>query len=426
MIKSAFKDGLEVFNIMPDVYDQIVVVTDNGSNCCGCEGIPSEFTWFPCLDHKIATILTSVLNKTTNTTNGVKSVPFYRFKGTPGMDNVFKVIDQSKKLVEFFKRTNLQCQLTKTLKQENVTRWNSLLRCLESIHEMYNEVVDLLRQKDQLPKINSISQTQLSELVQFLNLFQWATLELEQFKQPTLHKIIFVRHRLLGHLQTIAADEYDCNGVVIKMAQSSTSCPEENSQVVVEIHIKAALLDPIAKRRLLRMSVEADKIESAKKEIKKDMAKFCSMSLDEVVEVIPVSKKPRVASENQSMYDMNDDDSDGNSELLHSSGNCDSRIEIEYAQYWQHRVSSMEKQSSEVNGSFQVLAWWKQFGAKHFPILACVARSILCIPASSAMSENNFSDAGNTLTKKRNRLKPRVLNDLLFLRSNRDICTSVL
>ncbi|KAH9117441.1 hypothetical protein LEN26_012694 [Aphanomyces euteiches] len=196
--------------------------------------------------------------------------------------------------------------------------------------------------------------------------------------------------------------------------------------VVVEIHIKAALLDPFAKRRLLRMSVEADKIESAKKEIKKDMAKFCSMSLDEVVEVIPVSKKPRMASENQSMYDMNDDDSDGNSELLHSSGNYDSRIEIEYAQYWQHRVSSMEKQSSEVNGSFQVLVWWKQFGAKHFPILACVARSILCIPASSAMSENNFSDAGNTLTKKRNRLKPRVLNDVLFLHSNRDISTSVL
>jgi hypothetical protein len=53
--------------------------------------------------------------------------------------------------------------------------------------------------------------------------------------------------------------------------------------------------------------------------------------------------------------------------------------------------------------------------------MALVARSVLCIPAASAMSENNFSDAGITVTKKRNSLKPRVVNDLLFLRSNRDI-----
>jgi hypothetical protein len=50
------------------------------------------------------------------------------------------------------------------------------------------------------------------------------------------------------------------------------------------------------------------------------------------------------------------------------------------------------------------------------------SRATLCIPASSAMSKNNFSDADNTLTKKRNRLKPRTINNLMFLRSNRDIC----
>jgi hypothetical protein len=38
--------------------------------------------------------------------------------------------------------------------------------------------------------------------------------------------------------------------------------------------------------------------------------------------------------------------------------------------------------------------------------------SVLCIPASNSKSESNFSDGGNTLTKKRSALKPMTLNDL--------------
>jgi hypothetical protein len=53
--------------------------------------------------------------------------------------------------------------------------------------------------------------------------------------------------------------------------------------------------------------------------------------------------------------------------------------------------------------------------------MALVARSILCIPASSSKSECNFSDAGNTLTAKRNGLKPSTLDTLLFMRSNLDL-----
>ena len=47
--------------------------------------------------------------------------------------------------------------------------------------------------------------------------------------------------------------------------------------------------------------------------------------------------------------------------------------------------------------------------------------SVLCILASNSKSESNFSDAGNTLTKKRSGLKPTTMNDLLFVRSNQDL-----
>jgi hypothetical protein len=47
--------------------------------------------------------------------------------------------------------------------------------------------------------------------------------------------------------------------------------------------------------------------------------------------------------------------------------------------------------------------------------------SVLCILASGSKSKSNFSDAGNTLTKKRPGLKPTTMNNLLFVRSNQDL-----
>ena len=47
--------------------------------------------------------------------------------------------------------------------------------------------------------------------------------------------------------------------------------------------------------------------------------------------------------------------------------------------------------------------------------------SVLCIPASSSKSESNFSDVGNTLTKKHSGLKLVTVNDLLFVQSNQDL-----
>jgi hypothetical protein len=45
----------------------------------------------------------------------------------------------------------------------------------------------------------------------------------------------------------------------------------------------------------------------------------------------------------------------------------------------------------------------------------------LCILASSSKSRSKFSDAGNTLTKKRSGLKLVTMNNLLFVRSNQDL-----
>jgi len=168
MVLEQFSKGLAVFKVMADMYQNIIVVSNSASNFCGVNGIPSTFYWLACLNHKLATVLTTIVNKTTKMENGVRSKPFYRYKDVPHMLPLFMLIDVCKKLVEYCKRANLQSQLSKTLKQENATRWNSLLRCLLSIEEMYDELVPLLQMKDNLSKLNDISRALLKELIAFL------------------------------------------------------------------------------------------------------------------------------------------------------------------------------------------------------------------------------------------------------------------
>jgi hypothetical protein len=209
MVLEEFSKGLVVFKVMANMYQQIIVVSDSGSNCCGANGIPLAFYWLACLNHKLATVLTIVVNKTTKMEDGVRSKSFYRYKDVQHMLLLFMLIDACKKLVEYCKCANLQSQLSKTLKQENATRWNSLLRCLLNIDEIYDELMLLLQMKDKLSKLNDISQALLKELIAFFTPFQQATLALEKFKHPTLDKVVWWRHVILGHLPLVLSNVVD-------------------------------------------------------------------------------------------------------------------------------------------------------------------------------------------------------------------------
>ena len=67
--------------------------------------------------------------------------------------------------------------------------------------------------------------------------------------------------------------------------------------------------------------------------------------------------------------------------------------------------------------NLDVLAWWKE-NETVYPILASVARGVFCHPASSASSERAFSQAGLTLTSKRQRMKVTTLEKLCFVNQN--------
>lgn len=61
------------------------------------------------------------------------------------------------------------------------------------------------------------------------------------------------------------------------------------------------------------------------------------------------------------------------------------------------------------------LEFWKQ-QATEFPLMSEVARRVLCISASSAQSERDFSSVGRTITDARSRLSPKTVEALELVR----------
>ena len=64
-----------------------------------------------------------------------------------------------------------------------------------------------------------------------------------------------------------------------------------------------------------------------------------------------------------------------------------------------------------------VFKWWKE-KQMQFPMLYKLAKKYLCIPATSVPNERIFSKAGEIMSKKRNRISIKHMNNLIFLKHN--------
>lgn len=80
-------------------------------------------------------------------------------------------------------------------------------------------------------------------------------------------------------------------------------------------------------------------------------------------------------------------------------------------------VDKYLKYKSTMSDDRDILEFWKQNG-KHFPMVARLAKKILCVPASSVSCESAFSVSGRALENRRTFLGTASVNALLFLNSN--------
>jgi len=120
---------------------------------------------------------------------------------------------------------------------------------------------------------------------------------------------------------------------------------------------------------------------------------------------------PSICSDDESDVDSEDD-------VAQEQSTMRVAIDKELLDYMTLKLTPDEKKQIENDTpSSGMLSWWRGRAAT-FPILARAACCVLAYPAASGKSECNFSDAGNTLTHKRNQLSPNIVKTLLFMRSN--------
>ena len=70
-----------------------------------------------------------------------------------------------------------------------------------------------------------------------------------------------------------------------------------------------------------------------------------------------------------------------------------------------------------LDGIENPLKWWAK-NAHKYPLIAHVARNALAVPASSAPFERLFSQSGLVMNQRRNKLKSKRLETLLFLKGS--------
>jgi hypothetical protein len=102
------------------------------------------------------------------------------------------MIEGCKTLVRYFKKTGLNRNLPKTLKQEVSTRFNSIYTMLSSVEAVFDEVIVILTRNDNLNLLSSIKRKSLQAVTKQLQRFDEATRKLAVEREETIHFEIHV------------------------------------------------------------------------------------------------------------------------------------------------------------------------------------------------------------------------------------------
>lgn len=343
--------------------ENIVFVTDRGSNIVKAL---EEQTRINCANHLLNNVLDSAFNST------VEIIPFF---------------DACKKLVKYFKKTNLQHMLSTSLKNYCVTRWNSHLSLFQSISNNFMKIQEILTPINETHRISEINISLLLALVEMFENFDIISKKLQGVNYVTINYVYLT----INSFKAIC-EENSSDMEVIKTLKRNILQQMETKYVanLNIIHYAACFLYPPT-----NFCLETTQLNLAKQ--------YC---VSEIMKSTP--------SPDNSVISPTSVETPKDFQLFFSpfaALGCPSITES-----IQDEVSRYSYLKVGVDLNFDVLQWWENHSSE-YPRLYKFAQRVLSVPASSAASERVFSAAGNIITEKRNRIGPKTVNNLIFLNS---------
>uniref|UniRef100_A0A3B1IVY8 HAT C-terminal dimerisation domain-containing protein n=1 Tax=Astyanax mexicanus TaxID=7994 RepID=A0A3B1IVY8_ASTMX len=367
-IRSLLFQNLRVFGIdctCTNMVNKIVFVTDRGANMVSSL---RDFTRINCSAHILNVILSSAF-------------------ATAVMENaceVSQLITDVKKLVTYFKHSGQQGKLTKSLKQAVETRWNSVFDMTDSVLQQFEEISTILLENNQYGKIGCINKNMLTTVVSFLKPFKDATNDLESDSSTLSGSLVLPWVLAIPALTEVAS-------VCVRRLNELMSTDNSAPNAVHRLYRVATFLTPKLRHlKMLDNYARADVMNAVKELIANLM--FESKN-----------DEPQPPAKRAHFREFEEWEDKGS---MAKDGTTTAESEI-------NDYLSVKLDTTEESGSHQVLQWWKNHRLE-FPSLSKLARHVLCIPASSAPSNEPSVFVGEFWKRDALSLKPEVSTALLL------------
>ena len=354
-------------------------VTDAASNITGAVK-SNRWNNLVCTAHKLNLVVTCAINE---------------------VEEVKEIMEKVKRIVSYIHRSTkaseklrmMQARLNlpeHKLIQQVETRWNSAFYMLERYIEQEEAVTTTLCVLDKNDIVIPADQKELmQEIIAILRPFEAVTTELSAEKYVSASKVL----PLARALQRLTSGYVGIGSKLSdKLAeQMSTRFSNMEDKAVLAV---ATLLDPRFKKIPFLSAV--DKMT---RQIINDASALTTQPQD------ADDREPTSECTSSSGADLVWDDFDKQAAASTSRRTPSISSLTELKQYFKQPVISRNKDPLE---------WWSK-NAHTFPSLERVAKVYLSAVATSVPSERLFSKAGELISAKRNRIKPKNVNMLLFL-----------
>lgn len=299
----------------------------------------------------------------------------------------------SSKLVKFFKKSGLNCDLNTTLKSFTPTRWNTVYFNLLSIKSNFADIQKILNEKNLTAKYSILKEYYLDHLIEILKPFMEASKELEGSSYVTIHLVHPYVQNLKSLCNTVNNDEPT---FILEFRQQlyNTLISLVESKITI-YHKLAIFLFPPA-NQLIQFNLE-EQIEIVS--TCKSLLGFYTSDIN-----IPDTSTETTTSNIYSLFEKY-------VQPLNQDLSKNSIIESEVNKYKNTIVP--------LQSEFNILKWWED-RKNEFPLLYRLSCRIFAIPASSAPSERIFSVARSLITDKRSKIayNEKSFNELLFVNIN--------
>ncbi len=368
-----------------DISSKVVaIVTDNASNIVAAVKI-TGWIHVPCFAHTLNLVVSEAIKSDESISDLKKKCK-----------QIVTYFHQSVKAMEKLKEVQCQLKLPEhKLIQEVDTRWNSTFYMFERIVEQHQAITTALCLSSRNDMCLSGADIKLLEAsLSLLRPFEAATREISADQYVSISKAIPLA-RSLQHLTAESSHEATSLGSALSAQMRRRYTAIERAHLLA----LSTLMDPRMKKIAFSNRESARQGEN--------------WIIQETKDLIAQEHTPEAHDNNAQSHD--EQKSPGLWDLFEqkvadskSTRNHTSKATLEVQAYFGEDVLPRLEDP---------LAWWKR-NEKRFNLLSQLAKKYLCVSGTSVPSERLFSKAGELVSIRRNRLKPKNIDMMLFLNKN--------